>query len=504
MSRGKRYNDEQKLNLKKVFAVIIAVVVIILFFVGIKKMLKKEDGTANSFSEISYFTVNSNGKWGVINSKGENVIEATNDEIIVIPNNKKDVFVYTYDVNYTDGSYKTKAVNASNDQLFTTYEKVEVLSNYNENNSIWYESNCLKVEKDEKYGLIDLNGNEILSCVYDKIETIKGVENSILIQKDDLYGVVNASGNIIVEPKYKEVSALTKDYSNGYIVKNAEDKFGIVKIDKSQVIDCKYSDIKHVYGNDTYIVKENDKWKFVKSNDDEGTEINYSNVVSINDDNFVVISNEKYGIIDEKQDEKVSPDYEYIEYAFLDYYIAKKDGKYGVINLSGETLVSFDYDSLVYNKDADCLVGTKNDDENAYLLDRSLEIKVSGKNFTVKNGYIRINVDNEYKFYNLKLEEKSNRDVYPNNTLYVAKNDGKYGLVNRDGTLVVSYQYDDITEQNEYGYVAVKKDGKWGVIDQYGNNVVDPKFELSDVSSICVVGKWHLVENVNTAYFVCE
>ena len=66
------------------------------------------------------------------------------------------------------------------------------------------------------------------------------------------------------------------------------------------------------------------------------------------------------------------------------------------------------------------------------------------------------------------------------------------------------YQYDDITEQNEYGFVAVKKDGKWGVIDQYGNTIVDPKYEFSDISKITVLGKWHSTEGINTAYFICE
>lgn len=504
MSRGKRYDDEQKLNLKKVLAVILVIIVIILFFVGIKNMLKREDDIANSFSEISYFTVNNNGKWGVINSKGDIIIEANNEEMIAIPNSKKDVFVYNYDVNYTDGSYKTKAVNASNDQLFSSYEKVEILSNYDENNNIWYESNCLKVQKDGKYGLIDLNGNEILSPIYDSVETMKGIENSIIIKKDNLCGVSSTSGNIIVEPKYKEVLALTKDYSNGYIVKDENGNCGVIKIDKSQALDCKYSDIKHIYGADTYVVKASNKWKFVKNNEDEGTELSYSDVTAICDENFVVANNGKYGIVDDKLTEKVSLEYSSLEHAFLDYYIAGKDSKYGVINSNGEVLVEIEYESLKYNKDADCLVAKKPLDDNTYLLDRNLEAKVACKSFTVEKGYIRANIEDQYKFYNLKLEEKNNREVYPNNTLYVAKNDGKFGLVNRDGTLVVPYQYEDITEQNEYGYVAVKKDGKWGVIDQYGNNVVDPCYELSDISKVCVVGKWHTAENVNTTYFVCE
>ena len=147
---------------------------------------------------------------------------------------------------------------------------------------------------------------------------------------------------------------------------------------------------------------------------------------------------------------------------------------------------------------------TKSEDDKIYLIDRNMEIKLTGTNMTVHDGYIRMNVDNQYKLVNLKFEEKSNRDAFPNNTLFTAKNDEKYGLVNKDGTLVVQYQYDDITEQNEYGFVAVKKDGKWGVIDQYGNTVVDPKYEFSDITKITVLGKWHSTEGINTAYFICE
>lgn len=504
MSRGKRYNDEQKLNMKKVFAVIIAIVVIIMFIVGIKKLLKKDEVTVSYFTEISYFPVYNNGSWGVVNSKGENVIEPTYGEMITIPNNTRDVFICMYEVNYSDGTYKTKAINSKNEQLFTSYNSIEVLSNYDQNNNIWYEENVLKVEKDGKYGLINLDGTEILSTDYDKIEVITGVKNSILVKKDNLYGLVNNNGEKIIENQYTEIKALTDDYSTGYIVKNSESKYGVISINKEQILECKYSDIKQVYNNDLFVVKEGDSWKLINKAGDKSVEVSYDDITYLSSESMVVKSKGKYGIYGLDKTEKVKPEYDSIKYAFSDYYIAKKDNKYGVINSSGEVLTQFEYDSLEFNKEADCIIGGKSEDEKSYLIDRNLELKVTGKNITVHNGYIRVNVNDEYKFYNLKFEEKTNRDVFANNTLYVAKNDGKYGLVNRDGTLVVQYQYEDITEQNEYGYVAVKKDGKWGVIDQYGNVVVEPKYNFENISNIEFIGKWHLVENVNTTYYICE
>ena len=504
MGKGRRYNGEQKLNMKKVFAVIITIIVIIMFFIGIKNILKKEQDNIAGFTEISYFTAYDNGKWGVINSKGENIVDPIYEETIIVPNNKKDIFLCMYDVNYTDGSYKTKVLNSKNEEIFTTYTSVEALANYDSSNNTWYVWNALKVQKDGKYGLINLDGNEIIGCEYDKIDTVKGIKNSILIQKDEKLGIVNATGNIIIEPKYIDIKPLTNEYTDGYIVKNSENNYGVIGINKNQILECKYSDIKQVYGNNMYIVKENGKWKIINSDGTINTEISYDDVTSINNDNLIVKNNNKFGIIGTDKTEKAKVEYQELNYIFSDYYVAKKDGKFGVINSNNEIMIPLEYTSLLFNKEADCIMGTKNDDGNIYFSDRNLTLKLTGTNMTVYNGYIRMNVDNTYKIYNLKFEEKSNREAYPNNTLYVAKNDGKYGLVNKDGTLVVQYQYDDITEQNKYGYVAVKKDGKWGVIDQYGNVVVDPKYNLGDINKIEVIGKWHLAENVNMTYYICE
>lgn len=502
MSRGRRYDDEQRLNLKKVFGLIVIIALIVLFVMGINRLLKKESETVNYFSEVTYYPMYQNGKWGVVNSKGEVVIEAEYGEMITVPDSKKAVFICTYEVNYADNTYKTKAIDANNSQLYGSYDSLEVLSNYDSNNDVWNEGNVLRAQKEGKYGLINLDGAELLSCTYDKIEPIRGVKNSLLIQKDGLCGLVNNQGNVIVECKYAEVQALTNDYNDGYIVKNSESKYGVISTNKEQVLECKYSEIKHVCGKDMYVVKENDKWMITNGAGDKTVEIEYQDVNYLNSDIIIAKMDEKYGIFGTDKSEKVKADYQEIEYAYSESYIAKKDDKYGIINSRGEDVVPFEYTALKYNKEADCIFGNKAEDSNTYLIDRNHEVKVVGTNIQVFNGYIRAKVNDEYKFYNLKLEEKSNRDAFGNHNLFVAKNDGKYGLVNRDGTLVVQYLYDDITEQNDFGYVAVKKDGKWGVIDQYGNVVVDPKYEFDDISKIIFIGKWHSVENVNTVYLI--
>lgn len=66
MSRGRRY-EEPKLNLKKVFAVIVAIAVIIMFIFIIKGILTK-DKEQLKISSKDYAVIYKDNKWGVIDS----------------------------------------------------------------------------------------------------------------------------------------------------------------------------------------------------------------------------------------------------------------------------------------------------------------------------------------------------------------------------------------------------------------------------------------------------
>ena len=118
-----------------------------------------------------------------------------------------------------------------------------------------------------------------------------------------------------------------------------------------------------------------------------------------------------------------------------------------------------------------------------------------------EKGYIEIRQDEEHKYYNFKFEAKNESDIFNSHTLFISKKNGKYGFVDKDGKVIVDYIYDDATQQNTYGYVAVKKDGKWGAIDQKGNVVQEPTYELEDYLKVDFIGRWHLGKDINMNYY---
>lgn len=505
MSRGRRYDSAGKLNIKKVMAVIIGVAVVIMFIVGFATLLKEDNSKEEKVIATNYFSVYTNGKWGVIDSYGNVVIEPTYLEMIQIPDKTKGVFVCTYDVNYNDNTYKTKVLNEKNEEIFKGYETIETIQNNDDNNNVWYEKNILKVKKNGKYGIINLEGTEIVNCKYDNIQALGGVANSLVTTKDQKLGLLDTAGTVIIENNYKKIEGLTKKYEDGFIVQDENGKYGVINYNKKVALECKYQDIKNIVGNSTYAVKENDVLKIVNTENQTYLENKYTDIKSINEDNVIVKKGSTYGVAKLTGEEVVPANYQELTYVFANYYIAKKDGKYGVINVNNETVMDFKYIDLIYREDADFLEGTKTIEETD-LINRNMQVEVTGiiSEVNTEIGYVKVRVSGEYKYYNFKFEEKSEKELLKSNTLIAQKKDGKYGFINKDGVVIVNYVYDDVSSQNEYGYSGIKKDGKWGVIDQKGNIILEPVYNLDNNAIINFIGKYHIGEDLNANYYTDE
>lgn len=504
MSRGKRY-EEPKLNIKKVIAVIVAVLVIIMFGFMINGILKKEQNTnTGSISSLSYFSVFKDNKWGVIDSNANIVIDPSYQEMIIVPNNKLDIFLCTYDVNYETGEYKTKVLNSKNEMIFTQYDKIEAISNKDVNNNLWYEE-LLKFQKDGKYGIIKLDGKEVLPAEYEKIEAIQGIKNAILVQKDGKCGVVDKDGKLMTDISYTEIKALGKDNKSGYIVKNEQGKFGIIDFSKKQVLPIQYDGIDTVYGNELYVVTSAGKQKLVKK---DGTDVlteGFEKITGIlkSEGAGVIYQNAgKFGVMDLTGKVLIEPIYEDLKEAKQGILIAAKDGKFGVIDMASQEKLPFEYQSINYQEPADIYVA-EDAEFQANVLNSNFEVKQSGIliQMDIDKGYFELKQGEDYKYYNFKFEEIPQKDILSNNTLFVSKKDGKYGFVDKDGKVVVDYIYDDVTNQNSYGFAGVKKDGKWGCVDGKGNVVIEPTYNLDDYLLVDFIGRWHFGQDVNMNYY---
>lgn len=503
MNRGRRY-EEPKLNLKKVFAVILAFVVVIMFIFILKGILTKDKEQGKIISK-DYAVVFKDNKWGVIDSNGNMVIDPSYEEMITIPNSKNDVFLCIYDVNYETGEYKTKALNSKNQEILTQYEQIEGISNKDNNHNIWYEDNVLKVKKDGKYGVINITGKELTTCQYDEITVIEGIKGILKVTKEGKEGIINQEGKEILAIQYAEVTNLGEDSKDGFIVKGEDGKYGIVDYSNQSILEAKYDAIEKIHGNDRYVVKQAGKQVLVKKDGTEVLNTGYDEIKEIlkNVDNGIIyIKNGKYGVMKTTGEVTVAPDYEELKEAKTGLLIAKQNGKYGVIDMQKISKIEPTYTSITYHEKADIYIAEKEDYSND-IIDNTFAVRQSGILIDLddEKGYFELKQGEEYKYYNFKFEEKNITEIQVSNTLFKSKKEGKYGFVDKDGKVVVDYQYDDVTEQNSYGYAGIKKDGKWGSINNKGEVVQEPTYNLEDYLKIDFIGRWHLGKDINMNYY---
>ena len=198
----------------------------------------------------------------------------------------------------------------------------------------------------------------------------------------------------------------------------------------------------------------------------------------------------------------IDPTYEELKETKTGIFIAKKSGKYGIIDLEKTNKTEFKYTSINYDDKADLYIA-EDANYNNEIIDNNFEVKLTGilTDIDDEKGYIKIRQGEDYKYYNLRFEEKYEKDIFSTHTLYLSKQDNKYGFVDKDGKVVVDYIYDDATEQNAYGYAAVKKDGKWGSINQKGSIVQEPTYDLDEYLKIDFIGRWHYGKDINMNYY---
>lgn len=93
----------------------------------------------------------------------------------------------------------------------------------------------------------------------------------------------------------------------------------------------------------------------------------------------------------------------------------------------------------------------------------------------------------------ITLSEYEEIDVFREGVCWV-KADGKWGLINSQGSTIIKPQYDDIREFNE-GFGYFKKSGRWGLVDKCGNEVFEPIF-----SSILMIREGMALVKINGKY----
>ena len=364
---------------KKIIICAIIFVVIILIIAGTilckNVRNKKSEYKLEKINIWTYLPIVENGKMGVIDNKGNVVVEPKYNSV-QIPNPTEDVFICS-DEN------ETKIVNVNGEEKFKNFEEVSAIQLRELATEIPYEKSVLKYKEKGKYGIINFEGKKITKAIYDNIDNLPYKEGELLVEKDGKYGVINILGKFIIPIQYKEI-----------------------KIDEYYEYENAYKYSGYIVGNDT---EKGIMYKYINYKKNIETKAEYQDIKRIidyeNKDKFYLIyeKDNKYGII-EDGNTVVKNEYDNIEYDNLNkLFIVKKNGKYGILKLNGETLISCLYDEI--------------DNEGIYI-------------YALNNEEQTI-----FNTYGEKIEEQKYKSIYNvENTNYkiTINAENKYGVINEN------------------------------------------------------------------------
>lgn len=456
------------------------------------KPIKLQNIASNLMFEKSVLSYKENDKYGLINFQGKKITKPIYDEISGLSYKEGELLVKQND--------KYGVINIKGHKLIDIeYDKIAVDGYYTNDDGYKYAGYIITTTTQEgyRYGYINYNGKLILKPEYNELSRITDIMNNenayLLCAKNGQFGV-NKNEKEIVKNEYQSISY---DKTNDLLVVEKSKKYGIASLDGKIIVPAQFLQI-DVIGN--YLYAKNEQGTIVYDN--QGKETNMDTNISIlnteNEKYKIKIDNQnetKYGLITKEGKELIEEKYSYMEYLYNDYFIvSNENSKLGVVNNKDAVKIPIENDSVQKVEGTDLIQAVVANTTKLY--DKTMNNICEMENATVEvnSDYIKIYNDKQIQYFSKDGKELKNTDTYPNNELFSKQENGKWGFVNKNGSMVVEAKYDKVTEFNEYGYAAVNKDGKWGAINKKGEEVVEPIYTINDNKEPSFIGKYYQVK----------
>ena len=407
--------------------ILIAIIILILLIIYIALLIKNSKKyEVEQIDKYDYFLLNIGEKYGVIDKKGNTIVEPKYKEII-IPNPVRDVFICI-------NEQEKEILNSNGEKLFEEYEEISEIKIKDLLVELPYEKTILKYKENEKYGIMNYEGKKITDAIYDSIQGFSYKEGELLVNKDGKYGVININGKTLIEPEYDSIES--DDY---YCEEHTYNSAGYIV--------CKKTDDGYRYG---YI---NSKWD--KLLDTEYNDL--YRIIDLTDHNNVYIicaKNGRYGVKVNKKT-LIPNKYQIIEFEELtNLFIIEEAGKYGILTKDGDTVLDASYD------------GIQIQGVNIYALkdNESYEFDINGNQKEYNENYKLITVPIENSNYNIivKIDDSGT----------------KYGVSDLDGNIIIECEYSYIEYLMDNYFVACDSSYNVGIINSDNEVLLEFKYSL--------------------------
>ena len=251
-----------------------------------------------------------------------------------------------------------------------------------------------KTDDGYKYGYISYNGKKILDIKYNDIERIQLIDDNklyLIASNNGKYGFYNKSKKIL-DNDYQEI---VYDDNVNLLMLQKNKKYGVASLDGKILVDVNCDEIS---SRGIYFYTTNSGTNKVYDSNANIIDINFnSSVYNTQSDDYkisTILNNNitYYGILDKNGNKLVEDKYRYLEYLYKNYFTAIDDeGKIGIINSNGKTILDMKYSSIQKIKEKN-IIQTIDDNGVSEFYSETMDkvLELEKPNISIQDDYVII------------------------------------------------------------------------------------------------------------------
>lgn len=391
------------------------------------------------------------------------------------------------------------------------------------------------VNKNDKYAFVNQEGKLICPFIYD--DAFNFNEGRAMVMVNNKLGYIDVHGELIIPTIYDEA----KTFNDGYAIVGRDDKYGCIDLNGKIILDLKYFYMERMIDDKLLVATQEGLTIINKQGQEQMSPVPNSNVKLLSKEFLALRSNEGLWFIRNIRSNKdlQSPTFEAIDPPLSGdgLILVKKNGKYGFIDWEFKARVPFKYDYAepFTNNMALIYVGGENNGKYGYIdlngkevippkLSIAYSFNSSGLgrvgipqvNNAFKWGAVNTNgnlvIDFLYDFlkYSRKRWIGMVGGVYIDYKITSGWNldpvlyGGKWCMLDQNGNVITKSDYDYV-EDNGTTWTANKGgdwihldhgggykviDGKWGFLDENGLEITSFDFDYLEEFDYENPGVW--------------
>ncbi len=372
---------------------------------------------------------------------------------------------------------------------------------------------------DEKAGLIDKTGREVVPCEYEMIGELR--DSLVAVKKYGKWGYCNLQGELVISCRFEEAEdfengqALVKSGDSYFINKKGEylkplknsdapgmegdgdnairEKITIDYINTrgEKIIRGKAGVLTSLFFNGMTPVRSDNKWGFMNKEGVLSIPCAYDSAGSFSEGLAPVRINRKWGFIYQDGDTLMSGRYEYAYGFNKGMAIVKMNGRYGYLGKTGNLDIPCRYDMAYTFKDSLALV--RLGDQFGFI-NKTGEPVIPARYddaFDFNEGLAPVQQDGRWGY----IDKKGNQQIplqYAEagsfqNGLALVRSGDQYGYIDRTGTVVIPFRYKSASSFSEGTAFAEDSDGEILLIDPRGNELFSGNFRSGFHEELAIV-----------------